>query len=71
MALMSDLAGSRPGVVDWGLTTKLTGGEHFSAITGLVTAIGVGWGISWVTWASDYSRVVPKRDSSKSGFCYS
>ena len=71
MALMSVLAWSRPGVVNWSLTTKLTGGAHFSAITGLVTAIGVGWGISWVTWASDYSRFVPKRVSSKSVFWYS
>ena len=37
----------------------------------LVTAIGVGWGISWVTWASDYSRFVPKRISSRSVFWYS
>ena len=59
LVLMSVLAWSRDGVVDWGLTTKLTGAAHFSAITGLVTAIGVGWGISWVTWASDYSRFVP------------
>ena len=59
LVLMSILAWSRDGVVDWGLTTKLTGAAHFSAITGLVTAIGVGWGISWVTWASDYSRFVP------------
>ena len=61
LVLMSVLAWSRDGVVDWGLTTKLTGAAHFSAITGLVTAIGVGWGISWVTWASDYSRFVPRR----------
>jgi NCS1 nucleoside transporter family len=71
MALMSVLAWSRPGVVNWSLSTKLTGGAHFSAITGLVTAIGVGWGISWVTWASDYSRFVPKRVSSRSVFWYS
>src|SRR5215468_8496808 len=60
MALMSILAWTRHGVVDWGLTTKLTGAAHFSAVSGLVTAIGVGWAISWVTWASDYSRFVPK-----------
>src|SRR6266511_2168227 len=71
MVLMSFLAWSRDGVVDWGLTTKLTGAAHFSSITGLVTAIGVGWGISWVTWASDYSRFVPRRVSSKTVFWYS
>src|SRR6266581_8535267 len=71
MALMSVLAWSRPGVVNWHLATKLTGAAHFSSITGLITAIGVGWGISWVTWASDYSRFVPKTVSSTAVFWYS
>jgi NCS1 nucleoside transporter family len=71
MVLMTILAFTRKGVVDWGLTTKLTGAAHFSSITGLITAIGVGWGISWVTWASDYSRFVPRTVSSKTVFWYS
>src|SRR6266700_3577933 len=71
MALMSVLAWSRHGVVNWHLTTKLSGAAHFSSITGLMTAIGVGWGISWVTWASDYSRFVPKRVPSRTVFWYS
>jgi len=71
MALMSVLAWSRHGVVNWHLTTKLTGAAHFSSISGLVTAIGVGWGISWVTWASDYSRFVPRRVPSSRVFWYS
>ena len=37
----------------------------------LMSAIGVGWGISWVTWASDYSRFVPRGVSSTSVFWYS
>ena len=37
----------------------------------LMTAVGVGWGISWVTWASDYSRFVPRSVSSKEVFWYS
>jgi purine-cytosine permease-like protein len=40
-------------------------------LTLLMTAIGVGWGISWVTWASDYSRFVPKSVSSRTVFWYS
>jgi purine-cytosine permease-like protein len=40
-------------------------------ITLLMTAIGVGWGISWVTWASDYSRFVPRSVPSSSVFWYS
>jgi NCS1 nucleoside transporter family len=71
MLLMSILAWTRHGVVHWGLKSTLTGADHFSSITGLITAIGVGWGISWVTWASDYSRFVPKRYTSKQVFWYS
>jgi NCS1 nucleoside transporter family len=71
MALMSILAWTRHGVVNWGLTSQLHGAAHFSAVSGLVTAIGVGWAISWVTWASDYSRFVPSTVSSKQVFWYS
>ncbi|HEY1319596.1 MAG TPA: cytosine permease, partial [Streptosporangiaceae bacterium] len=38
MALMSILAWTRHGVVNWGLTSHLHGAAHFSAISGLVTA---------------------------------
>ncbi len=71
MALMSVLAWSQPGVVNWGLTSTLAPGAHLAMLTLLMTAIGVGWGISWVTWASDYSRFVPHTVSSKAVFWYS
>lgn len=71
MALMSVLAWTRPGVVNWGLTTHLQGAAHFSALSGLMTAIGIGWAISWVTWASDYSRFVPRSVSAKRVYWYS
>jgi NCS1 nucleoside transporter family len=71
MALMSVLAWTRPGVVNWGLTSSLPPGAHLAMLTLLITAIGVGWGISWVTWASDYSRFVPKNVSSRAVFWYS
>ena len=71
MALMSVLAWSQPGVVNWGLTSTLAPGAHLAMLTLLMTAIGVGWGISWVTWASDYSRFVPRTVSSKAVFWYS
>ncbi|HEU0061824.1 MAG TPA: cytosine permease [Hyphomicrobiaceae bacterium] len=71
MALMSFLAWSQPGVVNWGLTSTLAPGAHLAMLTLLMTAIGVGWGISWVTWASDYSRFVPRTVSSKAVFWYS
>jgi len=71
MLLMSILAWSQPGVVNWGLTSTLAPGAHLAMLTLLMTAIGVGWGISWVTWASDYSRFVPRTVSSKAVFWYS
>jgi NCS1 nucleoside transporter family len=71
MVLMSVLAWSRPGVVNWNLTTSLPPGTHLAMLSLLMTAIGVGWGISWVTWASDYSRFVPRSVSSKQVFWYS
>jgi purine-cytosine permease-like protein len=71
MALMSALAWSQPGVVNWNLTTSLPPGAHLAMVTLLMSAIGVGWGISWVTWASDYSRFVPRGVSSTSVFWYS
>jgi purine-cytosine permease-like protein len=71
MALMSVLAWSQPGVVNWNLTSSLPPGAHLAMLTLLMSAIGVGWGISWVTWASDYSRFVPRNVSSTSVFWYS
>jgi NCS1 nucleoside transporter family len=71
MALMSILAWTRPGIVNWGLTSPLPPGAHLVTLTLLMTAVGVGWGISWVTWASDYSRFVPCSVSSTAIFWYS
>jgi NCS1 nucleoside transporter family len=71
MVLMSILAWTRPGVVNWNLATTLPPGAHLAMITLLMTAIGVGWGISWVTWASDYSRFVPRNVPSRTVFWYS
>src|SRR3979411_1366713 len=71
MVLMSVLAWSQPGVVNWPLASTLPPGAHLAMLTLLMSAIGVGWGISWVTWASDYSRFVPRSVSSSSVFWYS
>jgi nucleobase:cation symporter-1, NCS1 family len=71
MVLMSVLAWTQPGVVNWGLTSSLPPGAHLAMLTLLISAIGIGWGISWVTWASDYSRFVPKSVSARSVFWYS
>lgn len=71
MVIMSVMAWSQPGVVNWSLTSTLPPAAHFTMLSLLTTVIGVGWGISWVTWASDYSRFVPRNVPSSSVFWYS
>jgi NCS1 nucleoside transporter family len=43
----------------------LEGSERIAAMSAVMTAIGIGWGITWFTYAADYSRfvstTVPKR----------
>ncbi|OAN33018.1 cytosine permease [Mycolicibacterium iranicum] len=45
--------------VNWSLAgTELAPGDKLTAVTQLLTAIGIGWGLSWIPYASDYSRFV-------------
>jgi NCS1 family nucleobase:cation symporter-1 len=59
MVVMSVLAWTETDVV-WNEST-VSGADKFTAITQLLTAIGVGWGISWLTYSSDYTRFVARR----------
>ncbi|ETK30785.1 purine-cytosine permease family protein [Microbispora sp. ATCC PTA-5024] len=57
---MSVIAWTRTGVHwDWA-GQHLTGGGRLSAMSTVMTAIGIGWGITWFAYASDYSRFVPR-----------
>ncbi len=48
--------------IDWGYAgTGLEGTARISAMSTIMTAIGIGWGISWFAYASDYSRFVPRQ----------
>ena len=55
--------------IDWSYAGPpgevLTGPARLAAMTAVMTAIGIGWGITWFTYAADYSRfvgtAVPKR----------
>jgi toxin CptA len=51
--------------VNWGYAGPpghvLTGGARWTAMTAVMTAIGIGWGITWFTYAADYSRFVSSR----------
>jgi purine-cytosine permease-like protein len=45
--------------VNWSLAgAELAPGEKLTAVTQLLTAIGIGWGLTWIPYASDYSRFV-------------
>ncbi|MGN6403263.1 purine-cytosine permease family protein [Sinomonas sp.] len=50
--------------IDWGYQGApghiLTGGDRIAAMSGIMTVIGIGWGIGWFTYAPDYSRFVSK-----------
>lgn len=52
--------------VDWGYSgAGLEGKALWSSMTTLMTAIGIGWGITWFAYASDYSRFVSRSVSSR------
>ncbi|MGW0163477.1 cytosine permease [Mycobacterium sp. NPDC003323] len=55
--------------VNWSLAgTALEPGDKFTAITQLLTAIGIGWGLTWIPYASDYSRFVRRSASARQVF---
>jgi NCS1 nucleoside transporter family len=57
---MSIIAWTRTGV-HWNWAGQhLAGSARLSAMSTVMTAIGVGWGITWFAYASDYSRFVPR-----------
>jgi NCS1 family nucleobase:cation symporter-1 len=56
--------GAFSGGIDWGHQATVHGAERIGAITVLVTALGVGWGVSWTPFAHDFGRFV-RRDASQ------
>ena len=66
MLAMSILAWTKVNVV-W-THSAASGGDKLTAITQLLTAIGVGWGITWLTWSSDYTRFVKPRPPERKVF---
>jgi NCS1 family nucleobase:cation symporter-1 len=60
LAVMTVVAWTSSGV-HWGYSGGgLHGTALWSSITTLMTAIGIGWGITWFAYASDYSRFVSR-----------
>ena len=67
MAVMTVVALSQVGL-DWTSAEATTTKDKVTAITQLLTAIGVGWGITWIPYSADYSRFVRTDASEKSVF---
>jgi NCS1 family nucleobase:cation symporter-1 len=59
MVAMSVLAWTKSDVT-WSHST-VHGADKLTSISQLLTAIGIGWGISWFTYSSDYTRFVARR----------
>jgi nucleobase:cation symporter-1, NCS1 family len=59
MVVMSVLAWTKSDVT-WSHST-VHGADKLTSISQLLTAIGIGWGISWLTYSSDYTRFVARR----------
>jgi nucleobase:cation symporter-1, NCS1 family len=59
MLVMSVLAWTKSDVA-WSNST-VHGADKLTSISQLLTAIGIGWGISWFTYSSDYTRFVARR----------
>lgn len=51
--------------IDWSYAgpsgTVLQGVERIAAMSAVMTVIGIGWGITWFTYACDYSRFVSRQ----------
>ena len=67
MAVMTLIAVSQADI-SWAPGQAETTADKVTAITQLVTAIGVGWGISWIPYSADYSRFVSVKASPKAVF---
>jgi nucleobase:cation symporter-1, NCS1 family len=44
------------GNIEWGFAGEAEGAARWTAMSQVMTAIGIGWGITWLAYASDYSR---------------
>jgi NCS1 nucleoside transporter family len=66
MIAMSILAWTKSDIT-WTHST-VHGSSEFTSISQLLTAIGIGWGISWFTYSSDYTRFVARKYTDRQVF---
>ena len=67
LVAMSIVAWTKGGI-DWNYKGEAEGAARWTAISQVMTAIGIGWGIGWMPYASDYSRFVSRSKSPKKLF---
>jgi nucleobase:cation symporter-1, NCS1 family len=66
MAVMTVLAVTKSDIT-WSNST-VHGSDKLTSISQLLTAIGIGWGISWFTYSSDYTRFVARKYTDRQVF---
>jgi nucleobase:cation symporter-1, NCS1 family len=66
MLVMSVLAWTKSDVA-W-TDSSVQGVDKVASISQLLTAIGIGWGISWLTYSADYTRFVSRTYSDRQVF---
>lgn len=55
--------------INWSFAgAEMQPGEKITAVTQPLTAIGIGWGLTWIPYASDYSRFVRVDASARAVF---
>ena len=67
LVAMSIVAWSK-GTIDWSFAGKAHGADRWTAISQVMTAIGIGWGIGWLPYSADYSRFVSRSTSRRKLF---
>jgi len=60
--------GAFAGGIDWGHPASVHGAERIGAVAVLVSALGVGWGVSWTPFAHDFGRYVRREASQRTIF---
>lgn len=54
--------------IDWSYPATVTGGSKTAAIATLVTALGVGWAVSWTPYVYDFGRYLRNESSEPKAF---
>ncbi len=64
LVAMSIVAWTGDGI-NWTFAGEAEGAARWTAMSQVMTAIGIGWGIGWLPYSADYSRFVPRATSRK------